>query len=365
MSLDRIVLFVLGTRPEIIKMSPLLRECERRDIPHTIVHTGQHYDQSMDRVFFQQLGIPRPDYNLSIGSHSHGRQTGEMLIALEPVVDSESPAIVLVQGDTNSTLAGALTTSKMRADLGHVEAGLRSYQAGMPEEINRRVTDHVSDLLFAPTDRAVETLHGEGIDGSRVFQTGNTIVDAVQTNMDIAIERSDVLDELGLDPEEYAVLTAHRAENVDDRSNFSSLLEGVDRFSKRTGLQVVYPIHPHPASMVERFDLSVPDGITVVEPLDYLDFLLLQARAALVFTDSGGVQEECCILGVPCVTLRERTERPETLEVGANALVGTDPEAIRETGIRMLDVETGWSNPFGDGTSAQRILSIVERECDG
>ena len=362
MSERRGVAFVLGTRPEIIKLSPLLKECERRGVEYTFVHTGQHYDEELDEVFFEQLELPRPEYNLSVGSASHGRQTGEMLCRLEPVLEVESPAIVLVQGDTNSVLAGAITTSKLDSDLGHVEAGLRSYQEDMAEEINRRVADHVSDQLYAPTSHAVDTLRGEGIPEDRIYNTGNTVVDAVHRNLNIATDRSTIMSDLGLSDGAFAVLTAHRAENVDDAEAFRRLLTGVDRFATETGLRVIYPIHPHPTAKLSEFDLSVPDSIRVIEPVDYLDFLVLQDRAAVVFTDSGGVQEECCILGVSCVTLRDSTERPETVDVGANVLAGTDPERIRGSGLQMRDSDGDWPNPFGDGTSAERILDIIDDE---
>lgn len=358
------ITFVLGTRPEIIKCSPLFRVCESNAIPFSIIHTGQHYDEEMDRVFFEQFDLPEPDYNLDIGSHSHGKQTGKMMIQLESILMDQSPEITLVQGDTNSVLSGALTASKLTSDVGHIEAGLRSYQDDMPEEINRRVADHVSDLLFAPTDHAAETLSSEGIPSDRVFVTGNTVVDAVLQNKEVAAERSKILDELSLRGEEFAVLTLHRQANVDSESQFSAVLDGIRSFIAETQIPVVYPIHPRARKTVTQSDLNVPDGVRIIDPLDYLDFLHLQSEASVIFTDSGGVQEEACILGVPCVTLREATERPETVEVGANVTVGNDPDDILKYGIKARRADYQWTNPFGDGSSAERIVEILTERYD-
>lgn len=359
------ICFILGTRPEIVKLSPLIHECGRRGLDTVLIHTGQHYDDNLDGVFFEQLDLAAPDYTLSVGSNSHGHQTGEMLIGLEPILEREQPDVVLVQGDTNSVLAGALTASKLQPAIGHVEAGLRSYQEDMPEETNRRIADHVADELFAPTSHAAETLEGEGLPPDRIHTTGNTVVDAVERNIDVAAEHSTVLSELNLEGKRYAVLTAHRAENVDTEASLQRILDGISTFATETGMDVVYPIHPRTETRIEAFGLAIPEKVTVVEPLDYIDFLRLQDRAAVVFTDSGGVQEEACILGVPCVTLREQTERPETVDVGANVLAGTSPSAILDHGLKMLDSERKWSNPFGDGRSAKRIIDVLEAKYDG
>jgi UDP-N-acetylglucosamine 2-epimerase (non-hydrolysing) len=356
---DNRVGIVLGTRPEIIKLSPVIRAAERRGIPFTLIHSGQHYSEELDEVFFEDLKLPRPDYNLGVKSASHGKQTGEMLGGIEEVLLTEEPEVVLVQGDTNSVLAGAIATSKLAPELGHVEAGLRSYDRQMPEEINRVLTDHVSDYLFAPTEGAAANLHDEGIDDDRVFVTGNTIVDAVYENREIATENSSVLSRLGFDEGEFVLMTAHRAENVDDRERFVDLLRGAERVATEFDLPVVYPIHPRAKERIDGFDIVVPDAVELIEPLDFLDFLRLEDAAALVLTDSGGVQEETCILGTPCVTMRDSTERPETVEVGANVVVGTSPDAILDGAERMFDQVTEWSNPFGDGTAADRILDTI------
>lgn len=352
------ITIILGTRPEIIKLSPVIRECENRDVPFSILHTGQHYSEELDSVFFDQLELPRPDVNLQVGSNSHGKQTGEMLAGIEAHLLDIDPNVVLVQGDTNSVLAGAIATSKLDIELGHVEAGLRSFDDRMPEETNRVVTDHVADYLFAPTEESARLLSKEGLEDS-VYITGNTVVDAVHQNLKLATEKSDVLPELGVSRNEYALMTAHRAENVDDEETFTRLLIGAARVGERLGADVLYPIHPRAADKIERFSLTVPDSVRLIEPQDYLDFLVLEQNASVILTDSGGVQEEACILGVPCVTMRENTERPETVAIGANVLAGTDPEDIVEAAFGPSSNQT-WENPFGDGDAASRIVDIVQ-----
>lgn len=350
---------VLGTRPEIIKLSPVVQACERRGIEYSVIHTGQHYSEDLDAVFFDQLELPDPDYQLGVGSGSHGEQTAEMLVGIERALEEISPEVVLVQGDTNSVLAGALAASKMDVELGHVEAGLRSFDREMPEETNRVVADHVADHHFAPTDRSKGYLLREGVSEFRVTVTGNTVVDALQRNLDIAREKSTALTDLGLDGERYLLMTAHRAENVDDEDRFRTLLDGVERAADRQDASVMYPVHPRAAERIEEFGIDVPDRIRVVEPLEYLDFLRVTAAADLVVTDSGGVQEETCILGVPCVTVRDSTERPETVDVGANRLSACEPDEIERTVASMMGKAGGWENPFGDGDAADRILEAL------
>jgi UDP-N-acetylglucosamine 2-epimerase (non-hydrolysing) len=351
--------FVLGTRPEIIKLSPVIRVCQQRDIPFSIVHTGQHYSDELDTVFFEQLNLPIPEYNLAVGSSSHGEQTGTMITEIESVLEEERPAIVLVQGDTNSVLAGTIAGTKMDGiSVGHVEAGLRSFDRGMPEEVNRRLADHAADYLFPPTKTAREQLLAEDLPEEWVTVTGNTIVDAVEQNVEIADKRSRVLSELDLG-ESFGLLTAHRAENVDERDRFVSLLDGVARAAREHGLVIVYPIHPRAEKRISEFGIDVPGEIQLVDPQDFLDFLVLEDEARIVFTDSGGVQEETCILQTPCVTLRDNTERPETVEVGSNRIVGVEsPDVVGGT-REMLAVETDWENPFGDGRAAERILDAL------
>jgi len=355
------VTIVLGTRPEIIKMAPIIRELDRRGRDYFILHTGQHYSYNLDRVFFERLKLRRAKYNLEVGSSSPGEQTAKILAGVEKVLQQETPDVVLVEGDTNSVLAGALAAVKLYIKVGHVEAGLRSYDRDMPEEINRLLTDHCSDYLFAPTGKAKAILLGEGIPESKIFVTGNTIVDAVYQNWQIAEEGEDTLSNLGLKPGKYFLVTLHRQGNVDNPVRFASIVEGLDAIATEFETTVIYPIHPRSRKMMTEFNLE-PKNITLIEPLDFLDFLQLESNARLILTDSGGVQEESCILGVPCVTLRDNTERPETIEVGSNVLAGALPERILECSKAMLGRTNNWENPFGDGKAGKRIVDILGEE---
>jgi len=357
------VSIVLGTRPEIIKLSPVIRECERLGLDYFILHSGQHYSYEMDRVFFEQLALPGAKYNLDVGSGSHAEQTGRMLIGIEKVLLKEEPDVVLVEGDTNTVLAGALAAVKLGIQVGHVEAGLRSYDRRMPEEINRVLADHSSAILFAPTKKSKQILLGEGIGEENVFVTGNTIVDAVLQNLEITkeVQGQTILDRLELESGAYAVVTVHRQENVDDEARFHSIIDGLEKVRRELGVEVIYPVHPRARKSLKTFGVE-PKGLRLIEPLDYLAFLQLESNARLVLTDSGGVQEEACILGVPCVTLRDNTERPETLEVGANVLAGTEPQNILQKAKLMLNNNKKWVNPFGDGQAGKRIIEILRHE---
>lgn len=352
------IAIVLGTRPEIIKMSPVVRECERLGLDYFIIHTGQHYTYNMDKVFFEQLELLEAKYNQDVGSGSHGEQTGKMLIGIEKTLQKEKPDIVLVEGDTNTVLAGALAAAKLHIKVGHVEAGLRSYDRRMPEEINRLLTDHCSDYLFAPTEKSRQILLSEGIPDNKIFVTGNTIVDAVYQNLSISEERINPLNDLELIPKKYFLVTAHRQENVDVKERFEGIIKGLELVADMFGLPVVYPIHPRARKMMSHFGLE-SNGIELIEPFDYLSFLQLEAKAKLVLTDSGGVQEESCILRVPCVTLRDNTERPETLDVGSNILAGTNAESILSKTKEMINRDNNWKNPFGDGKAGERIIKIL------
>lgn len=357
---DTALAIVLGTRPEIIKFSPVIRECERLSLPYTVIHTGQHYSDELDGVFFEQLELPKPDYNLKVGSKSHGQQTAEMIAGIDRILTDEKPDTVLVQGDTNSTLAGAITASKLETDLGHIEAGLRSFDREMPEEINRVLADHVSDRLFAPTQHAARMLQREGIPESRIVVTGNTVVDAVRQNESLAAKKSSILADLGLSSDEFGLMTAHRAENVDDPDRFAGIVDGVGRVAEQMDLEIVYPIHPRAEEKLAEFDLAVPERIRPIEPLDYFDFLTLERHARLILTDSGGVQEEACVLGVPCVTMRTSTERPETIAAGANHLAGRDAASILAGARAMLHPAADWESPFGEGAVAERIIGALQ-----
>lgn len=351
------VAFVLGTRPEIVKLAPVIEECEARNVPFVLLHTGQHYSETLDSVFFEELNVPSPDYNLGVGSGTHGEQTGEMLVGVDRILRDIQPDVVFVQGDTNSALAGALAGSKLDIDVLHVEAGLRSFDREMPEEINRVLIDHIADRLYAPTDGTARLLGREGIPDDRIAVTGNTVVDAVRRFESVARNTSSVLADLDIDTKQFCLLTAHREENVDDPETFSDLLVGVSRFADQAGLDVVYPIHPRAQERITEFNLAVPDRIRVVEPVGFLDFLCLESAAKLVFTDSGGIQEETCVLGTPCVTLRYGTERPETAFVGANCIAGTCPDDIVAAGEQMIAKGGDWASPFGDGNAAKRIVA--------
>jgi len=355
------ICIVLGTRPEIIKMSPIIRECEQRGLDYFVLHTGQHYSYNMDRVFSEQLELPDARYNLDVGSGRHGEQTGKMLAGIEQILMAEEPEVVLVEGDTNTVLAGALAAAKLHIAVGHVEAGLRSYFRGMPEEINRVLADHCSDYLFAPTEKSREILLGEGIPEEKIFVTGNTIVDAVYQNRDIGRDKVDPLTKYNLEKEKYFLVTVHRQENVDIKERFQGIIKGLQKLGEKYKMPVIYPIHPRAKKMLQQFGISA-DGINLIDPLDYLSFLQLESHARVILTDSGGVQEEACILGVPCVTLRDNTERPETVEVGANMLAGFIPERMMNVAIEMVNRKTDWKNPFGDGKAGGKILDIIDAQ---
>ena len=349
---------VLGTRPEIIKMSPIIRACEAQDIDYFILHTGQHYSYEMDQKFFVELELPQVKYNLDVGSGSQAVQTAKILTGIEDILLKEKPDVVFVQGDTNTVMAGALAASKLHIKIGHVEAGLRSYDRTMPEEINRVIADHISDYLYAPTETSQRNLLAEGIPESKIFVTGNTVVDAAYQNLEISKKRMNVLDELGIHPKKYFLVTAHRAENVDVRERLMGILDGLKIIGAKYNLPVIFPMHPRTVKMVNEFGLSL-DGITVTKPFGYLEFLQLEENARLILTDSGGLQEEGCILGTPCVTLRDNTERPETVEAGANVLAGTNTAKILTLTEQMLNTNVTWQNPFGNGDAAEKILKQV------
>jgi UDP-N-acetylglucosamine 2-epimerase (non-hydrolysing) len=355
---------VLGTRPEIIKMAPLLKILESKKADFFTLHTGQHYSYQLDAVFFEQLELPRPRYNLEAGSGSHAEETGKMLIGIEKILLDEKPGIVLVEGDTNSVLAGALAAVKLGIKVGHVEAGLRSYDRTMPEEINRVVADHIADYLFAPTPKAKETLLEEGIGREKIFITGNTIVDAVDQYLELARQKIDLAGQFHLKPQKYFLATLHRQENTEDRARFTSILEGLSEVATIFRLPVVYPIHPRSRKIMDGLGRR-SNNLKIIDPVDFFSFLQLESNAKLILTDSGGVQEEACILRVPCVTLRNNTERPETVDAGANILAGAASESIVASAETMLNRRTDWTNPFGDGHAAERIINIITEAENG
>jgi UDP-GlcNAc3NAcA epimerase len=318
------IVAIVGARPQFIKCAVVSHEI-RKDHAEIIVHTGQHYDPEMSDVFFDELRIPKPDYNLGIGSGSHGKQTGEILAKVEKVLIQEKPELVLVYGDTNSTLAGALAAAKLHIPVAHVEAGLRSFDRTMPEEINRVVTDHVSDYLFCPTQTAVKNLTDEGVTRG-VHLVGDVMADALAYNKGLALGKSRILETLNLTKGSYSVLTIHRAGNTDNRENLTNIISAVSE----SGMPVIFPVHPRTRKYLKKYGLLgwMPQNIRIMEPLGYLDMIHLMGNAKKILTDSGGVQKEAYILGVTCITLRENTEWVETLHDGWNVLTGSDEHKI-------------------------------------
>lgn len=344
---------VLGARPQFIKASPVSRAL-REHCEEIIIHTGQHYDSNMSDIFFEELHIPKPDYNLGIGSASHGKQTGEMLEKIEEILVTQKPNYVLVYGDTNSTIAGALAASKLHIPVIHVEAGLRSFNKAMPEEINRILTDHVSDILFAPTETAVSHLKQENIHDN-VFNVGDVMYDAVQYNTSLAEEKSMIMQQHELEQQKYILVTIHRAENTDDPERLKNILDALDQIPD----EKVWPIHPRTKHKIEQYgyDLSTISSLKIIEPVGYLDMLQLEKNAKKILTDSGGVQKEAYFLHVQCVTAREETEWVETLEGGANVLVGANTDKI----VKAISKDNSpqYKPLFGEGNAAQLITAML------
>jgi UDP-N-acetylglucosamine 2-epimerase (non-hydrolysing) len=357
----RHVMSVVGARPNFMKTAPVIAELARRPDPvrHTLVHTGQHYDDAMSRVFLEQLGVGEPDHMLDVGSAAHGAQTARVMERIEPILERDRPDVLLVPGDVNSTLAAALVASKLDIPVAHIEAGLRSYDRSMPEEINRILTDQISSLLFTHSPEARDNLLREGVPGERIHAVGNTMIDTLVAMRAYSRERDAVVAH-GLHPGTYLVVTLHRPALVDGPL-LGSAVAALDRVAAE--LPVVFPIHPRTANAMQRQGLafSAP-GIRLIEPLGYLEFLGLLECAAGALTDSGGIQEEATYLGVPCFTLRENTERPVTCDVGTNVLLGLAPERIAEV-PELLDrararparVPAGW-----DGRAAERLVDVLE-----
>jgi UDP-N-acetylglucosamine 2-epimerase (non-hydrolysing) len=356
------ILHVVGARPNFMKAAPVLRALSAHGVHQTLVHTGQHYDAAMSDVFFSQLEMPAPDFNLGVGSGTHAQQTAAVMQAFEPVVIQTKPDLVLVYGDVNSTVAAALVCSKLNVRVGHVEAGLRSRDRGMPEEINRLVTDQLSDLLFTPSADGDENLVREGIDASKIHLVGNVMIDTLVRLLPQA-EKHFPKDM----PSPYALVTLHRPSNVDDLPWLREMLATLAYLSANTKTSVIFPVHPRTRQRLA--DLGIESGgLRLLDPLPYLDFLALERHAAVVITDSGGIQEETTFLGVPCLTVRENTERPITVSLGTNQLVGRDLRKLRATATEILgagssEVTREESNrvPLWDGRAAERIAQIIGR----
>ena len=360
------ICIVIGTRPEIIKMGPVIKECQQKDLDFFVIHTGQHYSYNMDKIFMEELNLPDPKYNLAVGSSSHGNQTAKMIEGIEKILIEEQPYVVLVQGDTNSVLAGAIAASKLGIKVGHIEAGLRSYDRNMPEEINRIITDNIADYLFAPTDMTKDILIKENISKKKIFNVGNTIVDAVNYNIKNCKFESELFKKLNLLSKEYILITSHRAENVDNEKKLEDLILGINKVQNISNLKAVWPMHPRTLANIKKFNLENKLksilNLFVIEPVGYFDSLNLQKNAKIILTDSGGIQEEACVLNVPCITLRDNTERPESLMTGGNLLTGTNSKKILSAYKQLILINKKWKNPFGDGKSAVKIIKILEKE---
>ena len=350
------VLHVAGARPNFMKVAPVMRALEAHGVETILVHTGQHYDPDMSDAFFSDLELRQPDVHLEVGSATHAVQTARVMERFEPVLLDAPPDLVVVVGDVNSTLAAALVSAKLGIAVAHVEAGLRSYDRTMPEEINRVLTDQVSDVLLTTSPEAEENLKSEGARGSIHF-VGNPMIDSLDRHLERA-RRSDVVERLGLAGGPYAVVTLHRPSNVDDAAVLGGIMGALDDVANE--FPVVFPAHPRTRKMLERIDRR-GHGLTLIEPLGYLDFLRLMADAALVLTDSGGIQEETTILAVPCLTLRANTERPITLTMGTNRLIGSNPDDIREAAIAAVKEPRGVPSrpPLWDGKAGERIAEVL------
>ncbi len=357
------LLLITGARPNFIKAAPLLSELKKHTdrFESLLVHTGQHYDRNLSELFFEDLKMPKPDIYLGVGSGSHSRQTAAIMIGLEDVFTEHKPHMVIVFGDVNSTLAGALVAAKMEIPLAHVEAGLRSFDMSMPEEVNRIVTDRLSGLCFISERSGVVNLQNEGKAKDRLFLVGNIMIDSLKNHLG-ACQKSTILDSLCLRSREYAVLTLHRPSNVDNKDVLQRMLLALNKIGQK--IPIIFPCHPRTRKELANFELSTraaDNGIRTIEPIGYIDFLRLQSEARFVLTDSGGIQEETTYLGIPCITLRYNTERPVTVEIGSNTLTGPEPDKITHAANRILDgnPKKGEIPPLWDGATAGRIVEIL------
>jgi UDP-N-acetylglucosamine 2-epimerase (non-hydrolysing) len=346
---------IVGVRPQFVKASVVSREL-RKNNEEILIHTGQHYDYEMNKIFFEELSIPEPDHYLGVGSGLHGYQTGEMLRKIEEILIIEKPDLVLTYGDTNSTLAGALAASKLGIKNAHIESGLRSFDKSMPEEINRILTDHCSDILFCPTQNAVNNLKREGIT-ENVYLTGDVMVDSLLFNKEIAEAKSSILSDLNLKSKGYLVATIHRASNTDNKENLQNIIEAFQELKEN----IIFPVHPRTEKLLKKYGLyeSLRSSVTLVEPLGFLDFIKLMNHAKMILTDSGGVQKEAYNLKVPCVTLRENTEWVETIEDGWNILAGSEKDKIVKTVKEFKVSACTHKNVYGDGRAGKIIESII------
>ena len=357
------IVSIVGTRPNFIKVAAIVNELKKHDVEHVLVHTGQHYNNEMSKLFFDELGIPKPDVNLGIGSGTYGEQIGNIIIKLEDVLVKEKPDLVVVVGDVNSTFAGALTAKQLGIKVAHVESGLRSFDLTMPEEVNRILTDRISDFLFTTEKSGNENLVKESISESKIFFVGNVMIDTLLKHKEKA-KQSKILEELGLDKNDYIVLTLHRPSNVDNKKGFEIILSILEKIQDK--IKIVFPVHPRAKKNIKLFKLNkkIKDmkNLIITGPLGYLDFMHLMAKSKLVLTDSGGIQEETTVLGIPCITLRKNTERPVTVEQGTNLLVSTNANKLIEESLKVVNNEIkndGKIPGLWDGKASQRIIKIL------
>lgn len=362
------VISVVGARPNFIKIAPIHKAFQkyRNEVTHKICHTGQHFDRNMSMVFFDDLQLPEPDFYLGVGGGSHAEQTARIMIEFEKVLEKEKPDLIIVPGDVNSTMACSLVASKMGVKIAHVEAGLRSFDREMPEEINRVVTDILSDFLFVTEESGLKNLKNEGIDTSKIHFVGNTMIDSLVHYLP-EIETSPVLRSLNLESSRYILVTFHRPSNVDNSKSLTSLVTFLNNLADKR--KVVFPIHPRTRLNLEEFNLkqSVHSDILLSEPIGYFDFLALAKDAELIITDSGGIQEETTFLGVQCITVRKNTERPVTVEIGTNHLMGTDFGKVEEAANSVLDgnIKEGEIPEFWDGKAGERIVGVLMERLEG
>jgi UDP-N-acetylglucosamine 2-epimerase (non-hydrolysing) len=356
------IISVVGARPNFIKLSPMIREFSRygHQITNKICHTGQHFDEKMSKVFFKDLELPKPDFYLGVGSGSHADQTARIMIEFEKVLLDEKPDLIIVVGDVNSTMACSIVASKLKIKIAHVEAGLRSFDRTMPEEINRMVTDTLSDFLFVSEKSGLENLKREGVADSKVFFTGNIMIDNLVHYLD-RISQSNILPEYRLDKQNYLLATFHRPSNVDSYSDIKSLGDLMNSIAEKR--KIMFPIHPRTLKNIQKHNLweKIHPNIIITNPLGYFDFLALMKNAELVITDSGGIQEETTFLGVQCLTVRDNTERPVTIDIGTNQLVRTDISAIKSAVFEVLNgkIKKGRIPKLWDGKTAERIVNII------